>query len=183
VDIITYDKFDIDELRDIDCVCVGRMGQSHWLLCTLCLWAGRPLAVNTGPRNCAARDYLPCGSTCLSVCLSAAWRILKLVDHARACELWLCVCVCVCVKVEPFCEPWLFNPWGQCNLGQAQIFIGLLLLNSVHGTYQYPWQNTGAAVWAGIIVRPSLSLSLSLSASLQSHLSSVDVCCVEMIDW
>ena len=55
--------------------------------------------------------------------------------------------------MEPFCEPWLFNPWGQSSLGQAQIFIGLVLLYSVHGTLEYPWQTTGAPIWAGIIVR------------------------------
>jgi hypothetical protein len=54
-------------------------------------------------------------------------------------------------KVEPFCAPAIFNPWGQVSLGQAQIFIGMVLNASVHGNKVFLWQSTYAPVWAGII--------------------------------
>jgi len=54
-------------------------------------------------------------------------------------------------KVEPFCAPNIFNPWGQVSLGQAQIFIGMVLNASVHGNEVRLWQRTYAPVWAGII--------------------------------
>jgi hypothetical protein len=54
-------------------------------------------------------------------------------------------------KVEPFCEPWLFNPWGQSSLGQAIIFIGFVLNGIPYGTFQTAFQNTYAGIWGGVL--------------------------------
>jgi len=69
------------------------------------------------------------------------------------------------LQVEPFCEPRLFNPFGQVSMGQAQMFIGFVLQASVHGAEEFLWQQTYAPVWAGIIVS-SLTLDFMLALSL-----------------
>jgi hypothetical protein len=54
-------------------------------------------------------------------------------------------------KVVPFCSPSIFNPWGQVSLGQAQIYIGMVLNASVHGNDIIMWQNIYSPVWSGIL--------------------------------
>jgi hypothetical protein len=54
-------------------------------------------------------------------------------------------------KVEPFCEPWLFNPWGQSSLGQAMIFIGFVLNGIPYGTFRVAFQDTYAGIWGGVL--------------------------------
>jgi len=58
------------------------------------------------------------------------------------------------IQVDPFCEPWLFNPWGQISLGQAMIVIGCVIGSSGYGTGDSTtsWFIVYATVWAGIIV-------------------------------
>lgn len=73
-------------------------------------------------------------------------------------------------RVEPFCAPTLFNPWGQVSLGQAQIFIGMVLQASVHGNQEFVWQKTYAPVWAGIIpILAGVFTALSLKSCGLKH--------------
>jgi uncharacterized membrane protein HdeD (DUF308 family) len=73
-------------------------------------------------------------------------------------------------KVEPFCSPSIFNPWGQVSLGQAQIFIGMVLNASVHGNNLFLWQRTYAPVWSGIIpIVAGIFTALSLKSCGLKH--------------
>ena len=56
-------------------------------------------------------------------------------------------------QVEPFNRPALFNPFGQVLLGQALIFVGMVVKTATHGNYSIRWQDTWAPAWAGIVVR------------------------------
>jgi hypothetical protein len=57
-------------------------------------------------------------------------------------------------QVEPFCHPWLFNPWSQCSLGEAMIVVGCVVGSSDHGqgNAYSSWFFKYAPVWAGIVV-------------------------------
>jgi hypothetical protein len=52
--------------------------------------------------------------------------------------------------IEPFYAPCTYNPWGQASLGQAMIYIGMVLNGSVHGDNIILWQNFIPPVWAGV---------------------------------
>lgn len=54
-------------------------------------------------------------------------------------------------RVEPFCEPQIFNPWGQVSWGSAMIYIGMVVNASVHGNRIRSWQHTYSPVWSGAI--------------------------------
>lgn len=54
-------------------------------------------------------------------------------------------------RVEPFCEPSIFNPWGQVSWGSAMIYIGMVVNASVHGNRIKQWQESYSPVWSGAI--------------------------------
>ena len=54
-------------------------------------------------------------------------------------------------RVEPFCEPQIFNPWGQVSFGSAMIYIGMVVNGSIHGNRIKEWQQSYSPVWSGAI--------------------------------
>jgi hypothetical protein len=70
-------------------------------------------------------------------------------------------------KVEPFCEPWLFNPWGQSSLGQAMLFIGFVLNGIGHGTLN---DASYAGIWCGVVpLFAGVAAALSLKSCGVKH--------------
>ena len=54
--------------------------------------------------------------------------------------------------MEPFCEPMLWNPYGQISLGQVMVFFGFVVSDTVFGSNTINFQDILALMWAGIPV-------------------------------
>ena len=73
------------------------------------------------------------------------------------------------VQVEPFCHPWLFNPWSQASVGQAMIVVGCLVGSTEHGinAAYNSWFILYAPVWAGVVVSTFSSIFRDISCTPQ----------------